>query len=226
MHFVRAKHTVSVRNGMSIYRGSTHGCIYCDSRSLHYGIGHDFEDIEVKVKAIELLESALRRKRAKCMPGAGSMTAPHIPLENRAGYVRKALALADRYGFGFTLLTKSDRVLRDVDLLKAINRKTKCVVQMTSRPTMRNCAGKESRTSARRKNGAKASSGCMRRASRRSSGCVPCSLASMIRQKTSGAFCRIAVRPRSMASFALVWAWRCARGAEHIFPTRSTGCFP
>ena len=128
---VRAKHILSAGNGMNIYRGCTHGCIYCDSRSACYGIGHDFEDIEVKGNAIELLESALRRKRTKCMLGTGSMTNPYIPLESRTGYVRKALALAVRYGFGFTLMTKSDRVLRDLDLLQAINRKTKCVVQMT-----------------------------------------------------------------------------------------------
>ena len=65
------------------------------------------------------------------MLGTGSMTDPYIPLESKIGNVRKALALADQYGFGFTLITKSDRVLRDLDLLKAINDKTKCVVQMT-----------------------------------------------------------------------------------------------
>ncbi len=92
---------------------------------------HDFEDIEIKANAIELLEHALKRKRAKCMLGTGSMTDPYIPLESKIGNVRKALALADQYGFGFTLITKSDRVLRDLDLLKSINDKTKCVVQMT-----------------------------------------------------------------------------------------------
>ena len=92
---------------------------------------HDFEDIEIKANAIELLENALKRKRAKCMLGTGSMTDPYIPLESKIGNVRKALALAEQYGFGFTLITKSDRILRDLDLLKAINEKTKCVVQMT-----------------------------------------------------------------------------------------------
>mgnify|MGYP002515433255 CR=1 FL=1 len=92
---------------------------------------HTFEDIEVKANAIELLEDALKRKRSKCMLGTGSMTDPYIPLEKEIGNVRKALSLADQYGFGFTLITKSDRVLRDLDLLKAINDKTKCVVQMT-----------------------------------------------------------------------------------------------
>lgn len=131
MHFVDVKHILSPGNGMNLYRGCSHGCIYCDSRSSHYGMEHVFEDIEVKTNAIELLEEALRRKRVKCMLGTGAMTDPYIPLESRMGHVRKALSLAHRYGFGFTLMTKSARVLRDVDLLEAINQKTKCVVQMT-----------------------------------------------------------------------------------------------
>lgn len=131
MHFVNAKSILSAKNGMNLYRGCSHGCIYCDSRSKCYHMEHAFEDIEVKENAIELLEDALKRKRSKCMLGTGSMTDPYIPLEKEIGNVRKALSLADQYGFGFTLITKSDRVLRDLDLLKAINDKTKCVVQMT-----------------------------------------------------------------------------------------------
>ncbi len=131
MHFVQAKGILSAKNGMNLYRGCSHGCIYCDSRSKCYHMEHAFEDIEVKENAIQLLEDALRRKRSKCMLGTGSMTDPYIPLEEELGYVRKALALAERYGFGFTLITKSKRVLRDLDILTAINEKTKCVVQMT-----------------------------------------------------------------------------------------------
>lgn len=131
MHFVDAKGILSAKNGMNLYRGCSHGCIYCDSRSKCYHMEHDFEDIEIKANAIELLEKALKRKRTKCMLGTGSMTDPYIPLENEIGNVRKALSLADQYGFGFTLITKSNRVLRDLDLLKSINAKTKCVVQMT-----------------------------------------------------------------------------------------------
>ena len=131
MHTVKAKGILSPSNGMNLYRGCSHGCIYCDSRSKCYHMEHDFEDIEVKENAIELLEAALKRKRTKCMLGTGSMTDPYIPLEEELGHVRQALTLAERYGFGFTLITKSTRVLRDLDLLKAINEKTKCVGQMT-----------------------------------------------------------------------------------------------
>ena len=122
---------LSSKNGINLYRGCLHGCIYCDSRSKCYHMEHEFEDIEIKENAIELLESTLKRKRSKCMIGTGSMTDPYIPLESKLVNMRKALALADQYGFGFTLITKSARVLRDLDLLKAINSKTKCVVQMT-----------------------------------------------------------------------------------------------
>lgn len=131
MHFIKAKGILSPKNGMNLYRGCSHGCIYCDSRSKCYHMEHSFEDIEVKENAIDLLEYALRHKRKKCMIGTGSMTDPYIPLETEIGNVRKALHLIYEYGFGFTVITKSDRILRDLDLLQKINEKTKCVVQMT-----------------------------------------------------------------------------------------------
>lgn len=131
MHYVTAKGILPASNGMNLYRGCSHGCIYCDSRSRCYHMEHTFEDIEVKENAIPLLEAALKRKREKCMLATGSMTDPYIPLEEKLCYVRRTLSIADRYGFGFTLITKSDRVLRDLDLLKSINEKTKAVVQMT-----------------------------------------------------------------------------------------------
>ena len=131
MHFVTAKGILSAKNGMNLYRGCSHGCIYCDSRSACYHMDHAFEDIEVKQNAIDLLESALKRKRSKCMLGTGAMTDPYLPLERQLGYTRRALQLALQYGFGFTLQTKSSLVLRDLDLLKAIHERTKCVVQVT-----------------------------------------------------------------------------------------------
>ena len=131
MHYVQAKGILSSTNGMNLYRGCQHGCIYCDSRSQCYNMSHAFEDIEVKENGPALLEKALKGKRKRCMIGTGSMSDPYMPLEAELGYPRKALELAYRYGFGFTLITKSARVLRDIDLLKAINDSTKCVVQMT-----------------------------------------------------------------------------------------------
>ncbi len=131
MHFVKAKGILSSNNGMNLYWGCLHGCIYCDSRSKCYHMEHAFEDIEVKENAIELLEHALKHKRKKCMIGTGSMTDPYIPLEMEIGNVRKALQLIYQYGFGFTVITKSNCIMRDLDLLQKINEKTKCVVQMT-----------------------------------------------------------------------------------------------
>ena len=122
---------LSPSNGMNLYRGCSHGCIYCDSRSKCYQMNHDFEDIEVKENALELLEAALRRKRKRCMIGTGAMTDPYLPLEKNLGYTRKALLLIEKYGFGVALQTKSDLVLRDLDILRRINEKTKAVVQMT-----------------------------------------------------------------------------------------------
>ncbi len=131
MHFVDAKGILSANNGMNIYRGCSHGCIYCDSRSLCYGFTHEFEDIEVKQNAPELLEQALRSKRKKCMIGTGSMCDPYLHIEEQQQIMRRCLTLIDRYEFGATVQTKSTRVLRDIDLLTSINRKAKAVVQMT-----------------------------------------------------------------------------------------------
>lgn len=131
MHFVDAKGILSADNGMNIYRGCTHGCIYCDSRSRCYQFTHDFEDIEVKQNAPLLLEAALRSKRKKCMIGTGAMCDPYMHCETKLGLTRKCLELIDYYGFGLAVQTKSDRILRDLELLKSINQKAKCVVQMT-----------------------------------------------------------------------------------------------
>ena len=131
MHFVKAKGILSSKNGMNLYRGCSHGCIYCDSRSKCYNFEHPFEDIEVKENALELLEYALKHKRKKCMIGTGSMTDPYIPLEMEIVNLEKALHLIYEYGFGFTVITKSARILRDLEILQKINEKTKCVVQMT-----------------------------------------------------------------------------------------------
>ena len=131
MHKVNVKSILSAKNGMNLYRGCTHGCIYCDSRSTCYGMDHDFEDIEVKANAPELLELALKRRRSRCIIGTGSMCDPYMPIEQELGLTRKCLELIERYGYGVSLITKSDLILRDLDLLKRIHEKTKCVVQMT-----------------------------------------------------------------------------------------------
>ena len=131
MHYVKAKGILSPSGGLNLYRGCQHGCIYCDSRSKCYQMDHAFEDIEVKENAVSLLEAALRSRRRPCMIGTGAMTDPYMPLEKSLGYTRKMLELIEKYGFGATVLTKSDLILRDMDILARINQRTKAVVQMT-----------------------------------------------------------------------------------------------
>lgn len=131
MHEIYPKTILSPKNGMNLYRGCTHGCIYCDARSTCYQMDHVFEDIAVKINAPELLEQALRRKRNKCMIGTGAMSDPYLHAEKELKLTRRCLELIEEYGFGLAIQTKSDLILRDLDLLKRINQKTKCVVQMT-----------------------------------------------------------------------------------------------
>lgn len=131
MHFVNAKSILSTKNGMNLYRGCTHGCIYCDSRSTCYNFSHAFEDIEVKQNAPELLEQALRSKRRKCMIGTGAMCDPYMHCEEELRLTRRCLEIIDRHGFGLAIQTKSTRILRDLDLLRRINEQSKGVVQMT-----------------------------------------------------------------------------------------------
>ena len=100
MHFVDAKALLSARNGFNLYRGCTHGCIYCDSRSACYRIEHAFEDVAVKRNAPELLDAALRAKRRPCMLGTGSMCDPYLPLEKELRLTRRCLEIIANRGFG------------------------------------------------------------------------------------------------------------------------------
>lgn len=131
MHYTKVKGILSANNNMNIYRGCSHGCIYCDSRSKCYKFTHDFEDIEVKENALELLEKQLSSKRKKCMISTGSMCDPYIPLEETLNFTRQSLELILKYGHGVSIQTKSNRILRDIDLLEQINNHTKAVVQVT-----------------------------------------------------------------------------------------------
>ncbi|MBP5310028.1 MAG: radical SAM protein, partial [Lachnospiraceae bacterium] len=134
MHFVDAKGILTANNGqcgMNIYRGCSHGCIYCDSRSKCYRFTHPFEDIEVKQNAPELLENALKSKRKRCMIATGAMSDPYMHCEEKLRMTRKCLKIIAKYGFGAAIQTKSDRILEDIDLLDTINKNAKCVVQMT-----------------------------------------------------------------------------------------------
>jgi DNA repair photolyase len=131
LHYAEYKTILSPKNGMNLYRGCTHGCIYCDARSACYQMKHDFEDIEVKQNAAAILEAQLLKKRRPCMIGTGAMCDPYIHLEEELRLTRQCVELIERHGFGLAIQTKSARILRDLDLLKSINARAKCVVQMT-----------------------------------------------------------------------------------------------
>ena len=131
MHYKEVKGILSAKNGMNMFRGCTHGCIYCDSRSTCYQINHEFTDIEVKINAPQLLEQKLISKRKKCMIGTGAMTDPYVHEELKLELTRSLLTIIAKYKFGLAIQTKSNRILRDLDLLKQINENAKCVVQMT-----------------------------------------------------------------------------------------------
>jgi len=107
--------------GMNLYRGCQHQCIYCDSRSECYGI-EDFAQILVKANAIDLLRNELSRKRRKGTIGTGAMNDPYMPVEAEVRQTGRALELIDQFGFQVHIMTKSDLVLRDLELLKSINR--------------------------------------------------------------------------------------------------------
>ncbi len=131
MKLVKAKTLLSKKNSINVYRGCTHGCIYCDSRSKIYNKHLDFENIEVKENAAELLDIELRRKKEKVMITTGAMSDPYIPLENELNITRKCLEVIKKYDCGIAILTKSNLILKDLDLLKQINESSKAIVQMT-----------------------------------------------------------------------------------------------
>jgi DNA repair photolyase len=115
---------------MNLYRGCIHGCIYCDSRSECYGIDN-FEEIKVKVNAIDLLKEKLMKKRNKGIIGMGSMSDPYNPVERKYLLTRRSLELIREEKFGVFLITKSDLVLRDMSILSDINKNHKAIVGLT-----------------------------------------------------------------------------------------------
>ena len=131
MHYKEYKKILSPKNGMNLYRGCTHGCIYCDSRSKCYRMDHDFLDVEIKTNADIMLDRELGSKRKKVMVATGSMTDPYLHLEKELKLTQKCLEVIYKHGCGATMITKSDLILRDLGLLKKINERAKCVVQLT-----------------------------------------------------------------------------------------------
>lgn len=140
MEFIKAKTILSkVKYGnswygidynMNLYRGCSHGCIYCDSRSNCYHIDN-FDIVKGKENALQILEQELSEKREKGVVGIGAMSDTYNPLEKEYELTRGALRLLLKYGFGVSIDTKSDLILRDIDLLKEINSKNDVIVKFT-----------------------------------------------------------------------------------------------
>ena len=116
---------------MNLYRGCQHQCIYCDSRSECYQIEDFDHDVLVKANAIDLLRRELAGKRVTGTIGTGSMNDPYMPLEAEVRLTRHALEVIAESGFPVHVITKSDLVLRDIDLLEEISRKTYAAVTFT-----------------------------------------------------------------------------------------------
>ncbi|MCU0522997.1 MAG: radical SAM protein [Anaerolineae bacterium] len=107
---------------MNLYRGCQHRCIYCDSRSECYRIDGFDQEVLVKINAVELLRHELPRKRVRGTIGTGSMNDPYMPLERERRLTWRALGTIAEFGFPVHILTKSDLVLRDIDLLREVAR--------------------------------------------------------------------------------------------------------
>ncbi|MCL1994824.1 MAG: radical SAM protein [Defluviitaleaceae bacterium] len=104
---------------MNIYRGCSHGCIYCDSRSDCYKVT-DFDTVKVKKNALEIIRNDLRRKVKTGVVGSGAMSDPYNPLEKELKLTRNSLELINAFSFGIGLTTKSDLIARDADILQDI----------------------------------------------------------------------------------------------------------
>ncbi len=115
---------------MNIYKGCCHGCIYCDARSDCYQI-KDFDTVKAKENAIELINNELRGKRKKGVVGTGAMSDPYNPFEAKYKLTRSALELINKYNFGAAIITKSDLITRDIDVLKEIKAHSPVLIKIT-----------------------------------------------------------------------------------------------
>ena len=115
---------------MNIYKGCSHGCIYCDSRSECYRVDH-FDQVRAKDHAVALIAAELKSRKRTGVIGTGAMSDPYNPMEKDYQLTRNALELIDRYQFGVSIATKSDLVVRDVDILAAIARHSPVLIKIT-----------------------------------------------------------------------------------------------
>lgn len=140
MEFIRAKTIISGYDSnncwfgnnynMNIYKGCSHGCIYCDSRSDCYHV-ENFDEVRAKDNALAIIANELKSKRKTGVIGTGAMSDPYNHFEKQFQLTRGALELINRYGFGVSIATKSDLILRDLDILKAISEHSPVLIKIT-----------------------------------------------------------------------------------------------
>jgi len=115
---------------MNIYRGCSHGCIYCDSRSDCYK-NVDFDTIKAKENALEIIRDDLRRKVKTGVVASGAMSDPYNPLEKELNLTRNSLELINAFEFGASLCTKSALITRDADVLHDIAAHSPTIVSIS-----------------------------------------------------------------------------------------------
>lgn len=115
---------------LNIYKGCSHGCIYCDSRSSCYGV-LDFDTVRAKKDSTRIIEEYLKKKRKKGVVGTGAMSDPYNPYEKKYELTREALKIIDKYNFGVGIATKSALISRDIDILKKIACHSEVIVKIT-----------------------------------------------------------------------------------------------
>ena len=139
MEYVPAKHLLhrsrstewfGTDHTMNIYRGCCHGCLYCDSRSDCYRI-EAFDRVRAKADALRILRDDLARKVRPAFIGMGSMSDPYNPFEEELQLTRHALELIDAYDCGVAIATKSDLIVRDMDILTSIRSHSPVVCKIT-----------------------------------------------------------------------------------------------
>ncbi len=139
MNTIAAK-TILIRNkstawfgasyNMNLYRGCCHGCIYCDSRSDCYHV-ENFPEVAAKAQALPILQKELARKTGNFVVATGAMSDPYNPYEAGEKLTRHALELLSAYGFGVGIATKSDLIVRDIDVLRELAQQAPAICKIT-----------------------------------------------------------------------------------------------
>ena len=115
---------------MNLYKGCPFGCIYCDSRCEAYHI-ENFDEVRIKENALEILEEELKSKGLKGVVSFGTLSDPYNPEEKELELTRNALKLIAKYKFGVSIDTKSDLILRDIDLLQEISEYNNVIIKIS-----------------------------------------------------------------------------------------------